>query len=123
MPMMQLFDQPEPLVSVGDRPSTTIAPQALFFLNNAQVRGYAHSFAKKLLPAFEKSPEETVKNGYLAAIGRRPDEAELADAVAFIKSQAESYAAGGKDAAAGRELALADLCQVLFGLNEFVYVE
>ena len=29
VPMMQLFDQPEPLVSVGNRPSTTIAPQAL----------------------------------------------------------------------------------------------
>ena len=123
VPMMQLFDQPEPLVSVGNRPSTTIAPQALFFLNNAQVRGYAHSFAKKLLPLYEKSPEEAVQNGYLAATGRRPDEAELADAVAFIKSQAESYAAGGKDAAVALELALADLCQVLFGLNEFVYVE
>ena len=26
VPMMQLFDQPEPLVSVGDRPSSTPAP-------------------------------------------------------------------------------------------------
>ena len=123
VPMMQLFDQPEPLVSVGNRPSTTIAPQALMFMNNSQVRIYSHNFAEKLLPALEKSPEEAVKNGYLSAIGRAPEEAELADAVAFIKSQAESYAAGGKDAATARELSLADLCQVLFGLNEFVYVE
>ena len=42
VPMMQLFDQPEPLVSVGGRPSTTIAPQALAFLNSPHVRGYAH---------------------------------------------------------------------------------
>ncbi|HUE73019.1 MAG TPA: PSD1 and planctomycete cytochrome C domain-containing protein [Pirellulaceae bacterium] len=123
VPMMQLFDQPEPLVSVGDRPSTTIAPQALFFINNAQVREYAHHFAKKLLPSYEKSPQEAVKTGYLTSIGRVPDEPELADAVAFLLSQAESYAAGGKDAGASRELALADFCQVLFGLNEFVYVE
>ena len=41
VPMMQLFDQPEPLVSVGDRPSTTIAPQALAFINSPHVRGYA----------------------------------------------------------------------------------
>ena len=123
VPMMQLFDQPEPLVSVGDRPSTTIAPQALFFINNGQVREYAHNFAKKLLPSHESSPDEAVKSGYLTAIGRAPGEAELADAVAFLKSQTDSYAAAGKDAAAARELALADFCQVLFGLNEFVYVE
>jgi hypothetical protein len=121
--MMQLFDQPEPLVSVGDRPSTTIAPQALFFINNDQVREYAHAFSKKLLPSYGMSRGEAVKNGYLTAIGRQPDEAELADAVAFLQSQAGSYAATGKDAAAARELALADFCQVLFGLNEFLYVE
>jgi hypothetical protein len=123
VPMMQLFDQPEPLVSVGNRPSTTIAPQALFFINNAQVRDYAHHFAKSLVPRYEKSPPEAVQSGYLAAIGRAPDEAEMADAAAFLKSQEASYAASGKDTAAARELALADFCQVLFGLNEFVYVE
>ena len=47
----------------------------------------------------------------------------VADAAAFLQSQAESYVAGGKEAAAARELALADFCQVLFGLNEFVYLE
>ncbi len=121
VPMMQLFDQPEPLVSVGDRPSTTIAPQALMFMNNAQVRVYAHNFARKLLPIYEKSPEDAAKGGYLTTIGRAPDEAELADAVAFLKMQQESYSVG--KSGDSRELALADFCQVLFGLNEFVYVE
>jgi hypothetical protein len=119
--MMQLFDQPEPLVSVGGRPSTTIAPQALALLNSPHVRGYAHSFAKQLLPAFEKSPAEAVKLGYLTAIARQPDEEELAASIAFLAAQEKSYAAGGKPDA--RQLALADFCQVLFGLNEFVYVE
>ena len=44
VPMMQIFDSPEPLVSVGSRPATTIAPQALMFMNNRQVRSYARSF-------------------------------------------------------------------------------
>ena len=34
VPMMQVFDQPEPLTSQGRRPSTTIAPQALMMMNN-----------------------------------------------------------------------------------------
>src|SRR5262249_42732372 len=119
--MMQLFDQPEPLVSVGSRPSTTIAPQALAFLNSPHVRGYAHNFAKRLVPAFEKSPSDAVRQGYQAAIGRAPDDSELAAALDFLTAQEKSYQAS--ENSDPRELALADFCQVLFGLNEFVYVE
>jgi mono/diheme cytochrome c family protein len=120
VPMMQLFDQPEPLVSVGGRPSTTIAPQALMFINNPQVRSYAHAFAKQLLEA-KGSPEATVRQAYLQAIAREPDADELNSATAFLAEQGKSYQADGK--AQPQELALADFCQVLFGLNEFVYVE
>ena len=121
VPMMQLFDQPEPLVSVGGRPSTTIAPQALAILNSPHVRGYAHSFAQQLMPAYEKSPEGAVKLGYLTATARQPDEEELTASIAFLAAQEKSYADSGKSDS--RQLALADFCQVLFGLNEFVYVE
>ncbi len=121
VPMMQLFDQPEPLVSVGGRPSTTIAPQALVFINNPQVRLFAHSFAKQLLPLLEKSADDAVRQGYLQAIARDPDADELHEATSFLTEQSKSYQADGK--ANAQELALADFCQVLFGLNEFVYVE
>jgi hypothetical protein len=119
--MMQLFDQPEPLVSVGNRPSTTIAPQALAFLNSPHIRGYAHSFAKRLISEYVKSPEAAVRQGYQAAISREPDDTELASSLAFIADQEKSYAAENQRNTC--ELALADFCQVLFGLNEFVYVE
>lgn len=121
VPMMQLFDQPEPLVSVGGRPSTTIAPQALMFINNPQVRSYAHAFAKQLSDLKDKTPAATIRHAYLQAIGREPDADELSTATAFLAEQAKSYQADGK--ANATELALADFCQVLFGLNEFVYVE
>jgi mono/diheme cytochrome c family protein len=121
VPMMQLFDQPEPLVSVGSRPSTTIAPQALALLNSPHVRGWAKEFAGRLVPAFEKSPAEAVRLGYQTAIARQPAEGELAAAVAFLEAQEKSYVSSGKGDA--RELALADFCQVLFGLNEFVYID
>ncbi len=73
------------------------------------------------MPAFEKSPTEAVKLGYQTAIARQPAEGELAAAVAFLESQEKSYVSSGKGGA--RELALADFCQVLFGLNEFVYID
>jgi hypothetical protein len=123
VPMMQLFDQPEPLVSVGSRPSTTIAPQALAFLNSPHVRTYAHNFASRLLPAYEESPAHAVKQGYKIAIAREPDEEELRTAMEFLAAQEKSYAAAAADSTETRQRALADFCQVLFGLNEFVYVE
>ncbi|MEQ8788538.1 MAG: PSD1 and planctomycete cytochrome C domain-containing protein [Pirellulaceae bacterium] len=127
IPMMQLFDAPEPLVSVGDRPSTTIAPQALLFMNNEQVRSYAKGFASSLLKSAEAredgSPDwdALVARGYMSALGRRPTKAERADNVAFLEQQAQRYADDKQ--AESNTLALADFCQVLMSLNEFVYVE
>ena len=62
-----------------------------------------------------------MRHGYQAAIGRTPDDSELAAALEFLATQEKSYTASEKSDS--RELALADFCQVLFGLNEFVYVE
>lgn len=121
IPSMQLFDAPEPLVSVGGRPSTTIAPQALMFLNSPLVRGYARSFAKRLTPSADQSLDTAVRQGYLTALGRTPTASELRDDVEFVTRQSESYRAGGNSQP--RDAALADFCQVLLSLNEFVYVE
>lgn len=125
IPMMQLFDAPEPTVSIGGRASTTIAPQALLFLNNPHVRGYARSFAARCTAGV--SPASTsadfVARAYNLALGRQPGSMELSDGVSFINAQLESYRAEKKPEAQARELALTDFCQVLFSLNEFVYVE
>ncbi|MFO0871460.1 MAG: PSD1 and planctomycete cytochrome C domain-containing protein [Pirellulales bacterium] len=121
IPSMQLFDAPEPLVSVGGRPSTTIAPQALMFLNSPQVRGYARSFARRIAPAPSTALEETVRQGYLTALGRPPSAQELQDDVQFLERQSESYRQSGT--AQPREAAVTDFCQVLLSLNEFVYIE
>ena len=55
------------------------------------------------------------------ALSRLPTDAELADATQFLNEQSKLYAAEGT--ADRRLAALADFCQVLFGLNEFVYVD
>ena len=121
VPMMQLFDSPEPLVSVGERPSTTIAPQALHFLNNPHVRAWATSFGRRMAATGEKSVPDAIRQGYLATTGRLPSETELAETTAFLKAQAESYQSAGQ--IKPQELAFADFAQVLMSLNESVYVE
>ena len=117
---MVVFDQPEPLVSQGARPTTTVAPQALLLMNGPQVREWAEAFARRLesdTPGTE-SPAQ-VARAYLLALSRPPAVKEQASAAAFLASQTASYEAEKKPNA--RSLALADFCQVLFGLNEFAY--
>ncbi len=121
VPMMQVFDAPEALSGIGDRPTTTIAPQALLLMNNPHVRSWAHGFARRIAPDAKTTVAEAVTAGYRTALGRRPTAEELADATAFVTGQAASYRRAGKSD--GRMLALADLCQVLMCLNEFVYVD
>ena len=113
--MMQVFDQPEPLASQGSRPSTTIAPQALLFMNNPQVVQWAHFLATTL---DKKDPDIAIQQLYLRALTREPTPTELRDNRAFFDAQSASYS-GQKNA---HQLALADLCQILFSLNEFIYL-
>lgn len=115
VPMMQIFDQPEPLSSQGSRPSTTIAPQALLFMNNAQVVKYANALAGSLP---DQESEAAVKAIYQRALARLPSEQELQLGCQFIEAQAASYQNAGNR----QQLALADFCQVIFGLNEFIYL-
>jgi hypothetical protein len=113
IPSLVVFDAPDGTAGVGERPTTTIAPQALHLMNNPQVRAAAKGFAKRTLGDGTASDEQAVKRAYLAALCREPTKDELADALAFLKGKAGP----------AREAALADFCQVLFCLNEFLYVE
>ncbi|QDU98709.1 PSD1 and planctomycete cytochrome C domain-containing protein [Lignipirellula cremea] len=132
IPSMQLFDSPEPLVSVGQRPATTIAPQALHFMNSDQARQCAIGLANRAQQASSgkqgADPDEVkpasgppIEQAYRLALGRRPDAEELAAAVAFVEAQTASHEQAQQTNAS--QIALADFCQVLLSLNEFVYLE
>jgi hypothetical protein len=126
VPMMQVFDAPEALSSMGDRTSTTIAPQALLLLNNPNVRTDARAFAARLLTALDRSTADAVRSGYRIALCRDPQPAELEDSIAFIEHQRalhDSDARATTNKSDARVSALLDFCQVLMCLNEFVYVD
>ncbi|MSQ96739.1 MAG: DUF1553 domain-containing protein [Gemmataceae bacterium] len=118
VPMMVIFDAPEALNGMAERPTTTIAPQALHLLNNPQVRQSARSFAKRIAPEATTPIETAIRQGYLITLARQPSREELADGVAFVDQQMRTYPENQR-----RESALADFCQVLMCLNEFIYVE
>jgi mono/diheme cytochrome c family protein len=121
VPMMVLFDGPDTLQGLEQRVTTTIAPQSLLLMNNTQVRGCAESLAKRVSPKEGLPLEDVVRAAYARALARQPKERELADSLTFLKEQAASYIAAGKDKP--EQLALTDFCQALLGLNEFVYID
>ncbi|MGD9723907.1 MAG: PSD1 and planctomycete cytochrome C domain-containing protein [Pirellulales bacterium] len=121
VPSMMLFDAPDALTGLGQRASTIVAPQALAMLNDAQLVERSRALARKLLAPEGTTAEAAIARGYLSTLGRPADEAELNQSAAFVRQATDSYVAASKENAA--ELALADFCQVLFGLNEFIYVD
>jgi hypothetical protein len=64
---------------------------------------------------------DSISRIYLMAMSRYPNAEELADSVAFVNRQAESYQNAGKINTI--ECAMTDFCQALMCLNEFVYVD
>jgi hypothetical protein len=119
IPMMQVFDAPEPLLSAGSRPTTTVAPQALLFLNSPHVRRWAGAFGARLSEA--PTPEAAAELGYRLALARAPSEGERAAAAEFLRAQEASYRRAGAADAAAR--ARTDFAHALFCLNEFIYVD
>lgn len=121
IPAMQAFDAPEPLVSQGTRPTTTVAPQALWLMNNPHVRSWAAAFAQRFAAEGHRSPDDAIQRAYTLALNRPPTAMELTDAREFIDQQVARYRSGQKPDA--REQAFTDLAQVILSLNEFIYVD
>ena len=135
LPMLEAFDQPDTLNSCAFRPVSTFAPQALILMNGPFAREECKAMAAGLVRTAGADPAARVEALYLRALGRPVRDAERAEALAFLKQQADDVRdrvlarkpvglpadlPAGADPAAVR--ALADLCLAVFNTNEFVYV-
>ena len=121
IPSLALFDAPNALQSIATRSTTTIAPQALMLMNSPFVKDCARSFAKRITVSNGNAPEFSVRVAYRLALSRVPDSEELREGVAFLAEQQSAYTLGNLPDA--KQAALADFCQTLFALNEFVYID
>ena len=115
---LQVFDQPEPIQSVGARGIATVPTQALTMMNSPFVRMMAEALAKRGVDTVGPG-EPAIEYCFVASLSRRPTAAELSRFAALLAAREE---AAGKDQAL-RQAALADVCQLMFCLNEFVYVD
>jgi hypothetical protein len=140
--VFQLFDFGDASVPEGNRPTTTVAPQALFMLNSDLVLDASQSLANSLLARADLDTAGRLRLLFLRAHGRPPTHRELAQAQALLSrfgqgsgGVTESWSeAGGGSAANTPSLhhsttpapaparAWAWLCQTVLAANEFVFV-
>ncbi len=114
LPMIEAFDLPPTVISCARRSTTTTPTQALALMNSSFVQDQARYLAERLRTELGDDKAAWVRRGHDLALARPPRDAELAAATAFLERQAAGYGS--------MEKALVDYCQVLLGLNEFVYV-
>ena len=124
---MQLFDMPEPLVSIGSRATTTTAPQALWFMNGPVARRAAEGFAERLeepaarLANLKQPLDAAVTEAFLVALAREPSQQERDHWLRMIDADIADYTTAGHPDS--RQRALTNFCQLLLSTNEFLYVE
>lgn len=121
IPVLQAFDAPEPLVSQGTRPTTTVAPQALFLMNSPEVRRWAAALSQQIAPFPEADPDAGITDAYWRVLIRAPSAVERTDAREFLAAQQTRHRASAN--ADPHRAAWTDFLQVLLGLNEFIYVD
>jgi hypothetical protein len=119
VPLMQIFDAPESIQSIGERSTTTAATQALAMMNSPFVRQRAEKLAQRVGPKANGAMPQAIDEAYRIALSRLPSGTERERMQTFVEKQVESYGRSAKAA----EQAMTDFCQVLLCLNEFVYLD
>ena len=115
--MFEVFDAPVNSTSCPKRDVTTVAPQALWSLNNGSVFRQAKAFSKRVVKeAGKREPAAWIKRAWSIALGRPPTGKEEKEALTFLESI--STAESGPD-----EASLAKFCLGIYNLNEFVFVD
>lgn len=120
---LELFDAPIIPVNCTQRTNSANVLQSLAVLNSEFVIGQAGHLADKIAKEAGEQPAARGRLAYQRVLNRLPRETEEAKCVAFLRDQANAYVQEKvAPQKAGRD-ALADLCQMLFATNEFLYVE
>ncbi len=119
LPVMTMFDAPEPTQSIGTRSVTTVPTQALALMNSPFVRQQAEKLAARIKTT-DGATSGLVDRGYRTAFGRAPTADEAAALAAFLDSP-PTPADGSPPPS--RDAMIVEFCQVLLCLSEFVYVD
>jgi len=129
-PMFDKFDVPNSSVSCAGREVTTVAPQALWSLNNDASFRQARVLADRLIREAGASPADQVDLAWRLVLARLPSAEERQEAMTLLSrlassngSQAPHPAGEGDETKTRHSDALTQLCLTMFNLSEFFYID
>jgi hypothetical protein len=111
--VFQAFDFAEPSTSNGQRVATTVAPQALFMLNDRLVLRGAEAMARRLLAPPGFCAADRIRLAYETALGRPATDREVARALEYLLHFESKAGAEGWQS----------LCQAIIASSEFIYLD
>jgi len=131
-PLFDKFDRPDPAASCPRREMTTVAPQALWLLNNEVSLRQAIQLANRVVREQGINPEAWVQAAWRLTLARQPSVKEAQEALDLMETLANRGTDENWADSFPKELArlnrsqagaLVKLCLTLFNLNEFVYID
>jgi hypothetical protein len=117
------FDFGDPTVMNGDRPSTTVAPQALFMMNSSLVLENSMAMADRLLSKQGISDAERYRTAFEECFGRLPSAAEASRFHTAAVRLESAYAGAEPDPEKRRRKVWQSICKTLLAANEFIYID
>jgi hypothetical protein len=112
VPFLETFDYTNTAESLGTRPVTTVAPQALLLLNSEFATEQASALAERVRCEAGLDGPHQIDRLFRLALGRSPTNRESAIALRLL----------GRPPGKGVD-PLQSLCLVVLNLNEFIYVD
>ncbi len=113
-PMFLAFDYPIPFTTIGRRGVSNVPAQALAMMNNELVVELARLWGERVCAGPDRPSADRVREMYLTALGRQPDDSEMRQAIEFVGSST----AGAQT----QTRPWADLAHVIFNLKEFIFI-
>ena len=120
-PFLEIFDGADTNGTTGVRPVSTTPIQALFLMNNPFVYEQAGKFAERINHAGNEAAR--IENAYQLVFGRPPTEAEIQEATEYLSQFTDALKQTDISPDQHAKVALSSFSRVLFGSNEFLFVE
>jgi mono/diheme cytochrome c family protein len=129
--VLEAFDEPVMTPNCTMREASTVAPQALFMLNDTFVAQQSEFFAERLQRENPGDVRAQINRAWKLAYNTAPSEKESMSSLLYLAEQTERIRARlatmkkekDKTPADPQTLAMASLCQALLSANRFLYVE
>jgi hypothetical protein len=124
---LEAFDYPQMNPNCLERIDSTVAPQALYLMNNGMIDDLAASFASRIEAEAGTEPVRQIQRVYLTALGRRASDEERQSGLSALARLTSQWAdhlrsAGATDGQAAHK-ALATYCHAVMNSASFLYVD